>query len=271
MPELPEVETTLQGIKPHIDQQEIKKVIIRQPKLRWPIPRQLNTLISGKIIGNSWRRGKYIILDFAHGHLLLHLGMSGKMRILETSEPAQKHDHVDFILANNKLLRFTDPRRFGAVLWTADNINQHDLLKHLGPEPLEKSFTANYLYDLSRNRSAAIKTFIMDGKIVVGVGNIYATEALFLSHIHPLRPASDVTLKEYQTLVSEIKKILRKAIKIGGTTLRDFTKSDGSPGYFYQQLNAYGKAGHPCPGCDETLDVIKVGQRSSVFCPKCQR
>ncbi len=270
MPELPEVETTLCGIKPHIDHQLITKVVIRNRSLRWPIPKHLEKTLTGQTIQQLSRRGKYLIIQCDDGSLLLHLGMSGRLRVLNKEVPPAKHDHVDIHFANHKMLRFTDPRRFGAVLWTEDAPDEHSLLAHLGPEPLTSTFSGEYLTSMARSRQIAVKSFIMDGKVVVGVGNIYATEALYQTNIHPEQPAGTLNLQTYNALAAAIKSILKKAIKKGGTTLKDFSQSDGSPGYFSIQLQAYGKTGQPCPRCHTPFEMIRLGQRSTVFCPHCQ-
>lgn len=271
MPELPEVETTLRGIAPHISGQTISNIIVRHRKLRWPIPRQLEKWVIGQTLTKLDRRGKYLILHCDDGSLLLHLGMSGRLRILHEPTPHQKHDHVDLCFSNGNILRFTDPRRFGALLWTEAPADEHALLAHLGPEPLTATFNSHYLENKARSRQVAIKSFIMDGKVVVGVGNIYATEALFAARIHPEQPAGTVSHKKLQALTTAIKKILANAIKQGGTTLKDFSRSDGSPGYFSIKLKVYGKEGEPCVRCRTTLQGIRLGQRSTVFCPSCQQ
>ena len=270
MPELPEVETTMRGIEPHICGEILKKMVIRNRNLRWPIPKNLEKILAGEVIRTLSRRGKYIIFQLDKGSVLLHLGMSGRLRVLENAPPPAKHDHVDMYFANGKTLRFTDPRRFGAVLFTDKNIAEHPLLAHLGPEPLTEKFDANYLFSRAKSRKLPVKSFIMDSKIVVGVGNIYAAEALFAAGIHPEKPAGKINLQEYQQLVAAIKKILQQAIKKGGTTLKDFSQSDGKPGYFSIELQVYGKQHQPCPRCKTTLELIKIGQRSTVFCAVCQ-
>jgi formamidopyrimidine-DNA glycosylase len=271
MPELPEVETTLQGIKPFVLKQKIQSLIIRHHGLRWPIPPHLPDLLKGHIIQQIWRRGKYLIFQTTQGYLLLHLGMSGSLRILAHDAPAKKHDHVDILLANGNVLRFHDPRRFGALLWTSENPDMHALLINLGPEPLDSSFSGEYLWKKSRNRKTSVKTFIMDSKIVVGVGNIYAAESLFDAKLLPKKIAGKISLKQYQALARSIKKILKAAIKKGGTTLRDFVNSDGNKGYFSIQLKVYGRGGKQCLTCATTLKQIRQGQRTTVYCPQCQR
>lgn len=270
MPELPEVETTRLGISPAILNKRIHKIIIRQPKLRYPIPE----IISQKLIGNRFsqitRRSKYLLLDSTHGTLILHLGMSGNLRLVPLKTAAQKHDHVDIIF-DDVCLRFTDPRRFGLILWTQEKPEQHKLLKSLGPEPLSKQFTAQYLQQQAKNRKVAVKNFIMDSHVVVGVGNIYASEALFLAGIHPECAANAVSAANYATLVKKIQFVLKKAIKAGGTTLKDFRNSDGKPGYFKQELQVYGRENEACYKCKTFIKKITIGQRSSYFCPRCQR
>lgn len=270
MPELPEVETTMRGIKPHICGQILKKMVVRNRNLRWPIPKNLEKMLAGQTVRNIIRRGKYLIFQLDTGSMLLHLGMSGRLRVLENTPPPAKHDHVDMCFSNGKTLRFTDPRRFGAVLFTDKNIAEHPLLAHLGPEPLTDKFDENYLFSRAKSRKLPVKSFIMDSKIVVGVGNIYAAEALFTAGIHPEKPAGKINLQEYQKLAAAIKKILQQAIKKGGTTLKDFSQTDGKPGYFSIELQVYGKQNQPCPRCKTTLELIKIGQRSTVFCAVCQ-
>ena len=271
MPELPEVETTLRGIAPHIAGRTIVAVVVRDHRLRWPVAPGLATALQGQAIHSLQRRGKYLLLGLDQGTLLIHLGMSGSLRVVNHRFPVKKHDHVDLVFSDDCLLRFTDPRRFGCILWLTGDVNRHELLRNLGPEPLTGAFDGDYLYARSRGRSAAVKTFIMDNRIVVGVGNIYANEALFNAGIHPLRSAGRIALPRYQSLVTEIKAVLANAIRVGGTTLRDFTGSDGNPGYFRQSLNAYGRAGLPCLRCSATLREARIGQRSSVYCAACQR
>ena len=271
MPELPEVETVLRGIQPHIEQQRINNVIVRQRSLRWPIPHNLKAkLIDNKII-QLQRRAKYLLLKTNSGTLILHLGMSGKFRILSKNLPAQAHDHFDIEFANKKILRFTDPRRFGACLWTELDPLLHPLLKNLGPEPLTSDFSGKHLWLCAQKRKIPIKAFIMDSKIVAGVGNIYAAEALFAARIHPSTPVNIIAENQFQQLAKEIKDVLKQAIKRGGTTLKDFLNSDGEPGYFENQLKVYGREGLPCKRCNSLLKTLAIGQRASVFCEQCQR
>jgi formamidopyrimidine-DNA glycosylase len=270
MPELPEVETTRRGIASHIEGQQITGVIIRQPRLRWPIPSDLEEKLKGRKIKSVERRAKYLLINLTHGCLIMHLGMSGSLRILPRSTEPEKHDHFDLLFKNN-CLRFHDPRRFGAILWTEQPIVEHTLIRHLGPEPLLEDFTGDYLYHQAQGRRVAVKNLIMDGRVVVGVGNIYANEALFRVGILPTRAANRISLARYTQLANEIKLVLAAAIKRGGTTLRDFQREDGKPGYFAQELLVYGKAGEPCPGCGEPLKQKRIGQRSSFYCGLCQK
>ena len=270
MPELPEVETTRRGIQPHILQHQISGVISRTSKLRWPISKKLNADLAGHKIISVERRAKYLLLGTQVGHLIIHLGMSGSLRIVANTSPAQKHDHFDLVFSNTSL-RLRDPRRFGAVLWTRKNPLEHKLLAHLGPEPLGAEFDAAYLYQQARGRRIAVKEFIMNSQVVVGVGNIYATEALFMARINPLRAAGNISLQRYQVLCEAIKTVLAKAIECGGTTLRDFSNEAGNPGYFSIELQAYGRAGLPCLTCGRALSAIKLGQRTTTYCKYCQR
>lgn len=269
MPELPEVETTRLGLTPHIAGRRVTGVVVRNGDMRWPVPTDLAQRLVGEELLSLSRRGKYLLFEFSSGVVLWHLGMSGSLRIVKPGEPEGAHDHIDVVF-DGVVLRFHDPRRFGSVLWT-ENPYQHKLIKHLGPEPLSLGFTGEYLYLKSRGRSQAIKTFIMDSKVVVGVGNIYANEALFSSGLHPLKAANRLTKPKAALLVLKIKSILEKAIARGGTTLRDFVNSEGKPGYFAQELSVYGRGGLDCKACGKRLTEKKVGQRSTVFCTHCQR
>ncbi|GLZ85245.1 formamidopyrimidine-DNA glycosylase [Metapseudomonas resinovorans] len=270
MPELPEVETTRRGIAPFLEGQRVSRVIVRERRLRWPIPEDLDVRLSGQRILLVERRAKYLLLQAEVGTLISHLGMSGSLRLVEAGLVAAKHEHVDIELESGMALRYTDPRRFGALLWSDDPLN-HELLRHLGPEPLTGLFDGDRLFQLSRGRSMAVKPFIMDNAVVVGVGNIYATEALFAAGIDPRREAGSISRARYLKLAEEIKRILAQAIECGGTTLRDFVGGDGKPGYFQQELWVYGRAGAFCKQCGSTLREIRLGQRASVYCPRCQR
>jgi formamidopyrimidine-DNA glycosylase len=270
MPELPEVETTLRGIAPHVLGQKVTEIVIRQPRLRWPIPLELADLVSGRRLVNAVRRGKYLLLDFGNGHALIHLGMSGSLRIVNTDEPPSFHDHFDLVFGK-RALRYCDPRRFGCLLWVDGEPELHKLLADLGPEPLTDGFTADYLYERTRKRSQAIKQFIMDSKIVVGVGNIYANESLFMAGIKPIRKAGSLTRKNCEDLVRDIKFVLQRSIDQGGTTLRDFVGGDGKPGYFKQQLLVYGRGGEPCSLCKKPLKEVRMNDRTTVYCVACQK
>jgi len=270
MPELPEVEVCRLGILPHIIKQQVSAVVIRNPKLRWPIPNEIKKLVDETVLSVK-RRSKYILIKFNSGTLLLHLGMSGTVRIVENSVAVKKHDHFDLAFKHGKILRLNDPRRFGAVLWFADHLDQQGILAKLGPEPLSDDFTHDYLYHQARKRKVPIKTFLMNNHIVVGVGNIYANEALFKAGILPTTPAGKITKKRLNQLTDIIKNVLAAAIKQGGTTLKDFTQSDGKPGYFAQELMVYGRAGKPCLVCKTSLQEIRQAGRSSVFCNECQQ
>lgn len=269
MPELPEVEVSRLGIEPHLRGQVIHKVHIRQPKLRWPIPDEVHQ-VSEELVTDVRRRAKYLLIDTAPGSLIFHLGMSGALRVLPASEPLLKHDHVCLELSNGQSLRLNDPRRFGALLWQPTG-TQASVLQRLGPEPLTDDFDGERLYALSRNRKLAVKSFIMDNAVVVGVGNIYATEALFAVGIDPRRAAGRISKARYVDLAAAIKQVLAKAIVQGGTSLRDFTQADGKPGYFKQELMVYGRAHQPCVHCENPLKSVVIGQRTSVFCAHCQR
>jgi formamidopyrimidine-DNA glycosylase len=272
LPELPEVETTRQGITPHIVGRQIRAVVIRQTQLRWPITPGIESHLVRKKLLNVHRRGKYLLLEFTHGHLLIHLGMSGSLRIINTkTEAPQKHDHVDIQFSGDIALRFHDPRRFGSILWTSEDPYAHKLLVKLGPEPLSDAFTPEYLFKASRKRTKDVKTFIMDSHIVVGVGNIYTNESLFSSSIRPTKPAGKLTRKHCEVWVAHIKAVLERSITQGGTTLRDFVGGDGKPGYFAQQLNVYGRGGQPCVQCENTLTEIRQAQRTTVYCSQCQK
>jgi formamidopyrimidine-DNA glycosylase len=270
MPELPEVETTRRGIAAHALDAIVADVIVRDRRLRWPVPVELAQMMPGSRILRLERRAKYLLFYTDSGTLITHLGMSGSLRVVTAADKLGKHDHVDIVLTSGKVLRYNDPRRFGCMLWTLDDPMQHQLLCKLGPEPLLDVFDADYLYQRSRGRKSAIKSYIMDSHIVVGVGNIYANEALYMAGIRPDRAAGRVSLERYRELVTAIKQVLSAAVAQGGTTLRDFVGGDGKPGYFRQQLNVYDHAGEPCPGCGRELSEIRLAQRSTVFCRSCQ-
>ncbi len=270
MPELPEVEVCRQGIKPHVMDQTVSKVIVRNAKLRWPIPETVQHMVDHRVESVD-RRSKYLMLKFDHGTLLLHLGMSGTIRVIDAKTPVAKHDHFDLVLSNNKALRLNDPRRFGAVLWFANHVDEQGLLSKLGPEPLSENFSYGYLYEKAKNRKVPIKTFLMNNHVVVGVGNIYANEALFKAGVRPTTLSGKISKKKFDQLTDIIKEVLAAAIKQGGTTLKDFTQADGRPGYFAQQLLVYGRAGEECFNCKSILEEVRQSNRSSVFCPTCQQ
>lgn len=270
MPELPEVETTCQGIKPYLEGKTVKRMTVRQPSLRWPIPLDKAKALEGQSIQKVSRRGKYILLDVADGYWLIHLGMSGSMRVVTTDELPRKHDHVDLELMDGSVIRFNDPRRFGCWLFQPNEEGEHSLLLHLGVEPLSEAFNGAYLFKQSRQRQVAVKNFIMNSHVVVGVGNIYASESLFDAGISPKRAAGNISLARYEKLAASIKKILARSIEQGGTTLRDFINSDGNPGYFKQSLNVYDLEGQPCKQCSKPIKKITQGQRSTFFCSTCQ-
>ncbi len=270
MPELPEVETTRRGIAPHLEGRTVTRLVVRERRLRWPIPEDLAIQIEDQTFSQIRRRAKYLLMDIGGGSLISHLGMSGSLRLVPVGTPAQKHEHVDIELDSGMALRYTDPRRFGAMLWVKAG-DVHPLMAKLGPEPLSELFDGERLYQLSRGKSSAVKPFIMDNAVVVGVGNIYASEALFAACIDPRREAGRISRARYLRLAAEIRRILAYAIERGGTTLRDFTGGDGQPGYFQQELFVYGRGGELCKLCGNTLSEVRLGQRSSVFCRSCQR
>lgn len=275
MPELPEVETTRRGLAPHLEGRRIVGVTLRRPDLRWPIPREIEALLPSQTITAIRRRAKYLLMDTEAGSAIWHLGMSGSMRVLPAETPVQAHDHVDLLIegagrVKPRVLRFNDPRRFGCLLWQAPG-ETHELLRDLGPEPLSDDFSGELLFERSRGRKAPVKAFLMDQKIVVGVGNIYAAEALFAAGVSPLRAAGKVSRERYEVIAAEIRRILAYAIRRGGTTLRDFLSPDGAPGYFEQELSAYGRGGEPCPRCGRPLKQAMLAQRATVWCGHCQR
>ena len=270
MPELPEVETTLQAIKPVLEGCIIKTVTIRQPKLRWPISPELPAHIAGQTVKRCWRRSKYIICEYAHGAWILHLGMSGNLTIWPQATPLRKHDHVVFHLQKHQI-HFNDVRRFGSLFWQPHPVLAHKLLAQLGPEPLSDDFNVAYVLQATSKRSIAIKNWLMNAQCVVGVGNIYASEALFEAKIHPLKPASSLNAHQIERLVVAVKQVLTKAIRAGGTTLRDFYQPDKQTGYFQQALKVYGRTGCACYDCQAKIVRMVIGQRSSFYCENCQQ
>ena len=271
MPELPEVETTRLGLLPQVQGQRISKVIVRDRRLRWPVPIDFARQLKGRTVQDISRRGKYLLWDCETGYMLSHLGMSGSLRALPASAPAEKHDHIDIAFDNGMAIRYTDPRRFGAMLWIPGGTPTHPLLDPLGPEPLSPEFNAVHLFQASRGRSVSIKEFIMNGHIVVGVGNIYASEALFLAGVHPRRMAGKTSLARYEKIVTAIRQTLAKAIRAGGSSLRNYVQADGEQGYFQVNASVYDREGQACRACKTPVQAIRQGQRSSYFCPRCQK
>lgn len=271
MPELPEVETTRSGIEPHIVGRTLRQIIVRNRQLRWPVPDELEQALSGRKLLALSRRGKYLLLKFPHGTAIWHLGMSGSLRLVDAHQMPEKHDHIDWVFSRDITLRFHDPRRFGALLWTELPIEKHTLLAHLGPEPLEDTFDGRYVYQKTRGRKQAIKSWLMNARNVVGVGNIYANEALFASGVPPFKCAGNLSSAKCDRIAVSVKEILNYAIRRGGTTLRDFVGGDGKPGYFAQELNVYGRGGELCNKCETVLIEKRLSQRSTVFCTQCQK
>jgi len=270
MPELPEVETSCRGLAPLLIGKPVTSVQIRQARLRWPIPTELPDTLPGYTLRAIHRRAKYLLFEFDHGRLLIHLGMSGSLRVCPVDLTPEKHDHVDIVFAGQQCLRLRDPRRFGAVLWLVEALHEHALFKHLGPEPLLDDFDASYLYSKSRQRTVSIKQLIMDNRVVVGVGNIYASEALFMAGLRPTHKARRLSKQAAEQLTLSIKQVLTEAIKLGGTTLRDFVSGEGKPGYFQQKLQVYGRDGQACYHCGTGIKQLNIGQRSTFYCPHCQ-
>lgn len=271
MPELPEVETICRGISPLIVGLSVAEIIVREARLRILIPSDLSASLTGRHVLAVSRRAKYLLIHFdGERSLLLHLGMSGTLLYLPEPRPFDRHDHVEIIFASGSRLRFRDPRRFGAILLTSGDPLAHPSLAGLGPEPLSDEFTAEYLYRRSRQKTVTVKSFLMEQKTVVGVGNIYASEALHAAGIAPWRPAGTISRRRYDLLVKEVRAVLLRAIEAGGTTLRDFQSAAGKPGYFAQELMVYGRAGEPCRKCGSKIENIRIGGRSSFYCSDCQ-
>lgn len=271
MPELPEVETSCVGIRPHIQGKQLSHMIVRHERLRWPVPVDDLDRLTGKILRRVERRGKYLKFMFDCGYLLIHLGMSGSVRIVDGNAIVEKHDHIDWVFHDGVILRYNDPRRFGCCLYHDEVTSEHALLAALGPEPLTDDFNVDQLFQASRGKKQAVKTFIMDSHVVVGVGNIYASESLFKAGIHPKIQAGRVSKKRYALLVAAIKEVLAAAIAQGGTTLKDFVGGDGKPGYFQQELLVYGRGQAPCKRCGNGIKKITLGQRSTYYCSLCQK
>jgi formamidopyrimidine-DNA glycosylase len=271
MPELPEVETTLRGIRRFVTNRTVARVVVRNAGLRWRVPPALERELPGGAIRAVRRRAKYLVLESDRGSVIIHLGMSGSLRVVPHTVAPQKFDHVDFVLDDGRALRLRDPRRFGAVLWTRDDPMRHRLLRDLGPEPLARGALAEHLFTVSRGRRRAIRDFLLDSRMVAGIGNIYANEALYEARIRPTRAAGRLSHRAYLALARALRTTLRRAIKAGGTTLRDFRRADGEPGYFQLRLKVYGRAGAPCRRCRATIRSVRLGQRSAFYCPTCQR
>ncbi len=269
MPELPEVETSRRGIEPFLVGERIDEIIVREKRLRWPVAADVAKQLTGQTVKSVTRRAKYLLINTSNGSAMIHLGMSGSVYIVDRDTPAGVHEHFDFDLTSGKTLRYRDPRRFGSLHWTR-HPEQHKLIKSLGPEPLGDEFSGEYLWRRSRGRKVTIKQFIMNANIVVGVGNIYASEALFLAGISPLRAAGRVARQRYDVLADVIRQVLLKAIAAGGTTLRDFYGGDGEAGYFQQELSVYGREGEPCITCKQPVSAVVLGQRSTFYCKNCQ-
>ncbi|WP_312973713.1 bifunctional DNA-formamidopyrimidine glycosylase/DNA-(apurinic or apyrimidinic site) lyase [Atlantibacter sp.] len=269
MPELPEVETSRRGIEPHLVGETILHAVVRNGRLRWPVSDEIHALNDKPVISVQ-RRAKYLLIELPDGWIIVHLGMSGSLRVLPHDMPAEKHDHVDLVMSNGKVLRYTDPRRFGAWLWTP-SLEGHNVLAHLGPEPLSDEFNGEYLHQKCARKKVAIKPWLMDNKLVVGVGNIYASESLFAAGIHPDKLAQALSKEECELLATAIKAVLLRSIEQGGTTLRDFLQSDGKPGYFAQELQVYGREGEPCRVCGTPIQAGKHGQRRTYWCRRCQK
>lgn len=271
MPELPEVEVTRRGIAPHIEGHRITGVVVRQHALRWPIPADLPEKLTKSTVISVGRRAKYLVLDCQRGWLILHLGMSGSLRILPVGTPVRKHEHVDIEFDHGQVLRLHDPRRFGAVLWTEEAPERHELMVHLGPEPFSEEVTGRWLQTQIRHRKAPIKNLLMDSRLLVGVGNIYANEALFRAGIHPSKAGHKLSIAQCTRIVEVIREILAKSIEAGGSTLRDFVNADGASGYFQQSYFVYDRVGEPCRACGTAIKLARFSQRSTFYCPRCQK
>jgi formamidopyrimidine-DNA glycosylase len=271
VPELPEVETTRRGLAPYARKRRIAALAVYEPRLRWPVARDLPRKVAGQRIERVGRRAKYLLLRLESGTLLLHLGMSGNLRAVPSATPRLAHDHFDLVLDSGLALRFNDPRRFGSLLYTAGDPARHPLLAKLAPEPFARAFDTDYLYRITRRRRVSVKQLLMNSHLVVGVGNIYASEALFRARIRPHRQARTLTRAEAARLVRGVRTVLRQAIRAGGTTLRDYRDADGAPGYFRQRLYVYERAGKRCRRCGTAVRAVPQGQRSTYYCPSCQK
>jgi formamidopyrimidine-DNA glycosylase len=271
LPELPEVETTRRGVEPYVVGRTVIALHVHEPRLRWRIRAELPGQVAGQSVQRTGRRAKYLLLELTQGTLIWHLGMSGSLRVLPADTPRVEHDHLDLVLDSGYVLRFNDPRRFGSLHYTTADPREHPLLANLAPEPLDPQFDGDYLWRATRRRRLAIKQLLMNSRLVVGVGNIYANEALFRARVRPRRAARSLTRTETHQLARAIRAVLRLAIRVGGTTLRDYVGADGSPGYFRQRLYVYERAGEPCRRCGTAIRAVTQGQRSTYYCPTCQR
>jgi formamidopyrimidine-DNA glycosylase len=271
VPELPEVETTRRGVAPHVERQKVTAVRVYDRRLRWPVPRDLSRRLVGRTVDRVERRSKYLLFRLGGDTLIVHLGMTGSLRVFNEAPPRQAHDHMDLEFSSGIVLRYRDPRRFGAVLWSPASKREHRLLAALGPEPFSPEFNADYLYRATRSRRSAIKLALMDNRLVVGVGNIYANESLFRAGIRPARAANRIALPRFGRLVQAVRDTLTEAIAKGGSTLRDYVDSQGARGYFQLDYFVYGREGEPCRVCGTSIRSARLGGRASCFCPRCQR
>ena len=270
MPELPEVETTRRGLEPHVVGRRIRDVVVRNRNLRWPVPRGIERRLRGEEVRGIRRRGKYLLFDMRKGRLLVHLGMSGRLTLVPEAAPALKHDHVDVRFEGSRAMRLTDPRRFGAMLWIPES-EGHALLDGLGLEPFDAAFDGPALHGLARGRTVAVKNFLMNSRVVTGVGNIYASEALFRAGVDPRTPAGRISAQRWKRVAAAVRATLERAVEKGGTTLRNFASAEGEQGYFLAECAVYGREGKPCPKCRTPIRAIRQGQRSTFYCPSCQR
>jgi formamidopyrimidine-DNA glycosylase len=271
VPELPEVETTCRGIAPLVTDKVVERVLIHNASLRWPVSDRLPQVLPGQRLQSVSRRSKYLLFGFDGGTLIVHLGMTGHLRVAPVDKVRRRHDHVEIVFCDGSVLRYNDSRRFGAMIWTTDDPLLHERLANLGPEPGSPEFNEVYLHKLSRSRQISVKLFLMDARVVVGIGNIYANEALFRAGIHPARRANQLSRPAFSRLVQSVRQVLDEAIAAGGTTIRNFSDSQGRPGYFKQELRVYGRAGQPCPVCGSLIKHCRLGQRSTYFCRQCQK
>jgi len=271
MPELPEVETTRRSVAPSVIGRRIARLLVYDPRLRWPVPADLPKRVEGRTVDDLSRRSKYLLFRIGDGSLLVHFGMTGSLRVHTRPTARRPHDHIDIVFADGSRLRYHDPRRFGAMLWAPDPVFAHPLLRDLGPEPFDPAFDADYFWRMTRSRTAAIKLALMDNHLVVGVGNIYANESLFRAGIRPTTRANQVSRPRLARLVAAVRAVLTEAIAKGGSTLRDYVDAEGEPGYFQLDCFVYGRAGEPCRNCGTPIRHRRLGARASFYCPRCQR